>query len=84
MYTMSEKALEKYHENNKSESKCENCNETMKILHFSWGESEAHEGIITVLNTVLEKNEMLEKPLDYDKIRMEYCRDCDVINLSIE
>ncbi|MFW5946603.1 MAG: hypothetical protein ACOCTN_07015 [Candidatus Natronoplasma sp.] len=81
---MSEEALKKYLEDNQSESQCEKCDETMKVLHFSWGESEAHEGIITVLNTVLEKNEMIEKPLDYDKIRMEYCRNCDVINLSIE
>ncbi len=81
---MSEEAMKKYLEKTKSDSKCEDCDENMKVLHFSWGESEAHEGIITVLNTALEKDEMLEKPLDYEKMRMEYCRNCDVINLSIE
>jgi len=82
--TMSEEDLKKYLKGAQSDSQCEDCDESMKVLHFSWGESEAHEGIITVLNTVLEEDEMLEKPLDYEKMRMEYCKNCDVINLSIE
>jgi len=81
---MSEEALKKYLEGTQSDSQCEDCDETMKILHFSWGDSEAHEGIITVLNTVLDEDEMLKKPLDYEKMRMEYCRNCNTINLSIK
>jgi len=83
-YTMSEEALKKYLEGEQSESQCEDCDGTIKVLQFSWGDSEAQEGIITVLNTILEKDEMLEKPFDYEKMRMEYCQNCDVINLSIE
>ncbi|MEF8832893.1 MAG: hypothetical protein V5A66_05180 [Candidatus Thermoplasmatota archaeon] len=81
---MSKETLKKYMKNNQSESQCDNCDESMKVLQFDWGESEAHEGIITVLNTVLEEDEMLKKPLDYEKMRMEYCENCDAINLSIE
>ena len=81
---MSEEALKKYLEGTQLESNCKDCDETMKVLQFSWGDSEAHESIITVLNTVLDEDEMLEKPLDYEKMRMEYCRNCETINLSIK
>ncbi|MBS3781771.1 MAG: hypothetical protein KGY68_04105 [Candidatus Thermoplasmatota archaeon] len=81
---MSKEELKKYLKNAESGSQCENCDEAMKVLQFSWGESESQEGIITVLNTILEKDEMLEKPHDSEEMRLEYCENCDVINLSIE
>ncbi len=81
---MSKEELKKYLEGTQSKSNCENCDQSMKVLQLSWGDNDAHEGIITILNTILEKDEMLEKPLDYEKMRMEYCQNCDVINLSIE
>ncbi len=80
---MQEGSIENYLKNVNAEE-CENCGETIKILQFAWGDSETHESLITILNTILEKDEMLSDPLQYDKLKIKYCEHCQAVNLSIK
>ncbi len=81
---MSDEALVEYLTHVSTGSSCDDCDEPMKLLQFSWGESETHEEIITVLNPLLDKEEMLEKPFDYEELKLERCEDCGAVNLTIK
>ncbi len=80
---MAEKTIDDYLENTEIGKECKDCGEPMKLLHFKWGDSETHEGLITILNTILEEDEMLDDPLGYEKLILAYCEDCQAINLSL-
>ncbi|MBS3815977.1 MAG: hypothetical protein KGY76_00240 [Candidatus Thermoplasmatota archaeon] len=80
---MSEESINEYLENSSLGSNCENCESQMKLLDFRWGDTESHRGLVTILNTILEEDEMLDEPFQYDKLSLEYCDNCGAINLSI-
>ncbi len=81
---MKEEMLENYLKNIEKGEDCENCGEAMKLLQFSWGESETHKNLITVLNTILDEDEMLSDSIHYEGLRLRYCEHCKAVNLSIK
>lgn len=56
----------------------------MKILNLEWGEDESSNELITILDLLIEEEDIPKEPIHYDNLDISYCSSCGSIDVHID
>ena len=56
----------------------------MKIINYQWGESEEGAELITILDKLIDEDDVPKRSINYNNLEIEFCNSCGSIDLHLE